>query len=148
MNQLQTSETRLRVLAADDHPTNRIVIETILELVSADVVSVEDGAQAVDAFRTGRFDIVLMDLQMPVMDGLTATREIRRLEVESGLRRTPLLVVTANTLSEHLRAAIAAGADDHMAKPVTPDGLLAAIDKTIESVTGDANASPAQTGLC
>jgi CheY-like chemotaxis protein len=128
----------LRVLAADDHPTNRLVVETVLSLVSAEVVSVENGAQAVAAAEADRFDVILMDLQMPVMDGLEATRRIRAREAAAGGPRTPLLVVTANTLSEHLQAAMAAGADAHMAKPVTPEGLLGAIGRTMAKVAAEA----------
>jgi CheY-like chemotaxis protein len=65
------------VLIADDHPTNRKVVELILAQAAVDLVSVEDGAQALAACRTQTFDLVLMDMQMPVMDGLTAVREIR-----------------------------------------------------------------------
>jgi CheY-like chemotaxis protein len=122
------------VLLADDHPTNRAVVEIILSLVEADLVSVEDGAQAVDAFKTGDFDVVLMDLQMPVMDGLTAIREIRQYEAASGRPRTAVLAVTANAMSEHVTASRAAGADHHVAKPVTPDRLLAAIADNIAAV--------------
>lgn len=121
------TERPLRVLLADDHPTNRAVVEVILGMVEADLVSVEDGAQAVDAFKSADFDVVLMDLQMPVMDGLTAIREIRNYELASGRRRTPILAVTANAMSEHVAASHAAGADHHVSKPVTPDGLLSAI---------------------
>lgn len=121
------NDPRLRVLLADDHPTNRAVVEVILAIIDADLVSVEDGAQAVAAFTNGAFDVILMDLQMPVMDGLTAIREIRRLEREGGLVRTPILAVTANAMSEHVAASRAAGADDHLAKPVVAEVLIGAI---------------------
>jgi CheY-like chemotaxis protein len=138
------------VLAADDHPTNRLVVETILGLVSAEVTSVEDGAQAlqaVEAAGPSSYDVILMDLQMPVMDGLEATRRIRALEAAAGAPRTPLLVVTANTMTEHLEAAMAAGADAHMAKPVTPDGLLGAIGRTMALVAATARgAAPSPAG--
>jgi CheY-like chemotaxis protein len=72
-----------------------------------------------------------MDLQMPVMDGLTAIREIRKYEGETERPRTPVLAVTANALSEHVSASRAAGADRHIAKPVTPEGLLEAISAEV-----------------
>jgi CheY-like chemotaxis protein len=131
------TERPLRVLLADDHPTNRAVVEVILSLIEADLVSVEDGAQAVDAFKSADFDVVLMDLQMPVMDGLTAIREIRKYEAESGRGRTPVLAVTANAMSEHIAASHAAGADHHVSKPVTPDSLLGAIADNIASAGQD-----------
>jgi CheY-like chemotaxis protein len=127
------AERALRVLAVDDHPTNLMVMEAILGLVAAEVVCAVNGAEAVAAAQRARFDIILMDLQMPVMDGLHATREIRRLEAAEGWARTPLLVVTANTLSDHIRDALAAGADDHLAKPVTPDGLLGRIQALLQA---------------
>src|SRR5690606_39359304 len=68
---------RLRILAADDHPTNRRVVELILDPSLFDLVSVENGAEAVEAYRAQAFDLVLMDMQMLVMDGVTAVREIR-----------------------------------------------------------------------
>lgn len=135
-------EGPIRVLAVDDHLTNRMVMETILELISADVVLAEDGAQAVTAFQTGHFDVVLMDLQMPIMDGLTATRRIRDLERASGAPRTPVLAVTANTLSQHVEAARQAGVDRHLAKPITPDGLLAAMATVIGEVGGRDGTAP------
>lgn len=121
----------LRVLAVDDHPTNLLVLEAILGLVGANLTLARDGAEAVAAFAPARYDIILMDLQMPVMDGVHATQEIRRIEASSGAPRTPLLVVTANTLGEHVAAARAAGADHHIGKPVTPDSLLQAIEWTM-----------------
>jgi len=119
-----SSERPVRVLIADDHPTNRAVLEVILSFIQAELVTVEDGAQALEAFKTGNFDIVLMDLQMPVMDGLSAIREIRRFEAETGRHATPVLAVSANAMSEHVAASRAAGADQHIAKPVIPDALL------------------------
>jgi len=114
----------LRVLVADDHPTNRAVIESILQVVGAEVVSVEDGAQAVERFRAETFDLVLMDVQMPVMDGLTAIRTIRALEAERGGRRVPVHVVSTNALPEHMGQSLAAGADSHVTKPLDVSALL------------------------
>lgn len=124
---------RIRILLADDHPTNRAVIEVIVRMIDAELVSVENGAEAVQAFRGDPFDVVLMDLQMPVMDGVSAIREIRGLEAAEGRAATPILVVSANATSDHVAASQAAGADAHIAKPVLPDVLLNAIS---ESVSG------------
>jgi PAS domain S-box-containing protein len=122
-----SSRPDLRILVADDHPTNRRVVQLMLGDL-ADIVSVEDGAQAVEAFAAARFDVVLMDMQMPVMDGLSAVREIRRLEAAGGLARTPIVMLTANALAEHRAASAQAGADLHLGKPITSDGLIAALD--------------------
>ena len=118
---------RLRILVADDHPTNRRVVELILDQEAVDLVSVEDGAQAVEACRASVFDLVLMDMQMPVMDGLTATREIRLHEVAMGMPRTPVVMLTANALPEHITAGTEAGADRHLAKPFSVEALLAMV---------------------
>jgi signal transduction histidine kinase/CheY-like chemotaxis protein len=115
---------RIRVLLADDHPTNRRVVELILAQAAVDITSVEDGAQAVVAYRDGAWDLVLMDMQMPVMDGLSATREIRLHEAALGLDRTPIVMLTANALPEHVAAGVAAGADRHLAKPFNAVELL------------------------
>ncbi len=114
----------VRVLMADDHPVNRRVVEMILAQANVALTSVEDGAQAVQAMRDGDYDLVLMDMQMPVMDGLTATREIRLHEAAMGLRRTPIVMLTANALPEHVSAAEAAGADRHLPKPFDAAELL------------------------
>ncbi|GAA0653990.1 response regulator [Brevundimonas lenta] len=117
-------ERRMRVLLADDHPVNRKVVEMILAQADIDLTSVEDGAQALQAVRDGDYDLVLMDMQMPVMDGLTATREIRLHEVAMGLSRLPIVMLTANALPEHIAAAEGAGADRHLAKPFDAAELL------------------------
>ena len=117
----------LRILLADDHPTNRKVVELMLQGGLAELTMVEDGRQAVDAFGQGVFDVVLMDMQMPVMDGLSAIAAIRRHELADGLRRTPVVMLTANALPEHVAEARAAGADLHLAKPFTAKALYDAI---------------------
>ena len=125
---------RLRILLADDHPANRKVVEIMLGATEMELVAVEDGKQALDAFVGGGFDLVLMDMQMPVMDGLTATAAIRRYEADHGLKRTPILMLTANAMAEHVEAGRAAGADGHLTKPVTMAGLFDAIGTALEPV--------------
>jgi len=120
----------LRILLADDHPTNRKVIALMLEGV-AEVVSVENGAEALMALGTDVFDIVLMDMQMPVMDGLEATRRIRETEAAAGRPATPLVMLTANALPEHVAASLAAGADRHLEKPVTFAELVEAMNEVL-----------------
>ena len=116
----------LRVLAADDNPTNRKVLELMLGAAGAEVISVENGQQAVEAWRAGAFDVVLMDLRMPVMDGLDAIRAIRKAEAP-GLPRAPIIVISANTSPDDLRASDAAGADRHIGKPIRAEALFDAI---------------------
>ncbi len=117
----------LHVLLAEDHPINRAVIEAILSLFSVELTSVENGHQAVEAFASDSYDVVLMDLQMPVMDGLEAIREIRKIETRAGRQRTPILAVTANAMTAHVTASLDAGADLHISKPILPDDLIGAI---------------------
>jgi CheY-like chemotaxis protein len=99
-------------------------VKLILGAAGVELTCVEDGAQAVEAFASGVFDLVLMDMQMPVMDGLTAIAQIRRLEAASGRARTPIHVLTANAMPEHISASLDAGADGHLSKPILADALL------------------------
>ena len=127
----------LRILLADDHATNRQVVQLMLSGV-ADIVSVQNGAEAVEAFRQRSFDLVLMDMQMPVMDGLDAIRELRRMEAEAGRRRrVPMIMLTANTQPEHVRASAEAGADRHLGKPVTTRALFDAIEQVLAEPEND-----------
>jgi CheY-like chemotaxis protein len=122
----------LRVLLAEDHPTNQRVVQLILAPFGVDMITVADGFQAVEAFRPGLFDLVLMDMQMPVMDGLAATAAIRRGEAAwPASARTPIIVLTANAMPEHCQAALAAGADLHLAKPITAQALIAGIEAAL-----------------
>jgi PAS domain S-box-containing protein len=123
----------LRVLLAEDHPTNQRVVQLILSSQGAEVVVAADGAQAVAAFQADEFDIILMDMQMPVMDGLAATRAIRALEAGSpGRGRIPVVMLSANAMLEHRQEAILAGADSHIAKPITAASLLAGIEAVLD----------------
>ena len=126
-SQDEVSLEGMRVLVAEDHPTNRKVVEIVLEPFGVDLTMVEDGQAALDALDHARFDAVLMDMQMPVMDGLTATRAIRAREAASGAGRTLVIMLTANAMEEHVAAAHAAGADLHLAKPLHPGQLLEAL---------------------
>jgi CheY-like chemotaxis protein len=116
-----------RVLVVDDNATNRQVLELILESAGVEHASVENGLEAVEAVETGGFDAVLMDIQMPVMDGLEATRRVRAWEAATGRPRMPIHIVSANCLPEHVTAGEAAGADSHVGKPVSAAKVLAAL---------------------
>ena len=116
-----------RVLVADDHPTNLRVVEIILRGAGIEVTSVANGLEAVQAHAVGIYDVILMDMQMPVMDGLTAVAEIRGTEARMNGPRTPIIMLTANAMPEQVRAGQLAGADAHLAKPITPASLLQAI---------------------
>jgi PAS domain S-box-containing protein len=135
----------MRVLLAEDHPTNRRVVELILGAAGVDLTSVENGAEAVDMAARSHFDLILMDMQMPVMDGLTAIRAIRRREARTGVAPTPIYTLTANAMPEHAQASEAAGADGHITTPITADGLLRVVEQVWneKTVPQDATAAAA-----
>lgn len=126
-----------RVLLAEDHPTNQKVVQLILESVGVAPVIVENGALALDLLKTERFDVVLMDMQMPELDGLSATALLRAFELEAGLPRTPVIMLTANALDEHVRASYEAGADLHLSKPIHAVALIQSIVQAIASRDGE-----------
>ena len=117
----------LRVLLAEDNIVNRKVMAALLGQIGVELTAVEDGVQALQALDAQRFDVVLMDMRMPVMDGLTATRTIRGRERLAGSAPTPIFMLTGNAMSEHIEASLEAGADLHLAKPVSSSALRAAL---------------------
>ena len=126
-----TDEQPLKILFADDHEVNRRVVSMILASVNVDLTVVENGALAVEAAAADRFDIILMDVQMPVLDGLSATRRIREFELAGHHPRTPIISLTANAMPEDVRLSLDAGSDLHLAKPIRPDVLLEAINRLV-----------------
>ena len=121
-----------RVLLAEDHPVNRRVVELILAPFGVELTIAEDGRAALERLAVERFDLVLMDMQMPVLDGLAATRELRLREAATGAPRTPVLMLSANAMRQHREEAQAAGADRHVAKPVTAQALLQTMAEELE----------------
>ncbi|WP_421931827.1 response regulator [Phenylobacterium sp.] len=122
----------LRILVAEDNPVNQIVIQTILQQAGLNPVVVNDGEEAVSAWRTANWDLILMDAQMPVMDGLTATRTIRQEEARQGGPRTPILALTANVMAHHLLAYRQAGMNGLVAKPIDAAKLLLAMEAALD----------------
>jgi CheY-like chemotaxis protein len=127
----------LKVLLVDDSHDNLLLVHAYFKKLPYTIDEAENGAVAVEKFKTGTYDMVLMDIEMPVMDGYTATRAIRAIESESGRRRVPIIALTASVLIEALKKARDAGCDAHVAKPVKKAVLLAAIQRAI----GDAKES-------
>jgi len=121
------AERRVTVLLAEDHAINRRVVELMLDPDLVDLESVENGEQAVARTAARNYDLILMDMQMPVMDGLTATRAIRAAEIAAGRPRARIVTLTANALPEHRRASDEAGADGFLTKPVDVRALLEAV---------------------
>ena len=122
----------VRVLAAEDNPINRLVLKTLLSQVGVELRCVEDGAAAVAAAQEGGWDVILMDVQMPVMDGPSAARAIREREAEQGLSRTPIIALTANAMAHHEAEYLAAGMDVLVPKPVELERLIGAIAAVME----------------
>ncbi len=120
---------RPRVLVAEDHPVNRKVIELILANAGVELVMVENGAQACEASARNPFELIFMDMQMPVMDGLDAARFIRAREGRGEAPRASIVFLTANAMDEHAEMSRAAGGDAHLCKPIRADELLALVGR-------------------
>ena len=118
---------RLRILVVDDLNTNRELVRALLEAIGQDVEEADSGAAAVSAAMRRPYDLILMDLQMPGMDGFAAARAIRALESENSL--TPIVALSANVLPEHLKASSDAGMNDHIGKPISPAMLIGAVQR-------------------
>ncbi len=118
-----------RILVVDDNPTNRLVLQTMLEEMGLASATAHDGVEALSAWEGGDWDAILMDIRMPRMDGLDATRAIRAGETGRNRPRTPIIAVTASVLSHETEAYRAAGMDDVVAKPVDAGTLLDAISR-------------------
>ena len=114
-----------RVLLADDHHINHLTIQAMLEDRGIEVVAAFDGAEALAKFKQGGFDRVLMDIDMPGMDGLAAVRAIRAFEAEGGMPRTPISMFTALSGRDVEAEARDAGADAYITKPITLNQLYA-----------------------
>ncbi|GBF56722.1 autoinducer 2 sensor kinase/phosphatase LuxQ [Candidatus Phycosocius bacilliformis] len=132
----------LRVLLAEDHPTNQRVVAMILEPLGVDLTVVENGVRALEAFQANCFDIVLMDMQMPEMDGLKATQAIRAYELTQNVPRTPIAMLSANAMREHVDQALAAGCDVHISKPITPESLARGIEAALARAQQAADHNP------
>ena len=120
-------ERALRVLAAEDNTTNRLVLEAMVGILGFEMDIVGDGQAAIDAWRVGDYDVILMDIQMPVLDGMAATRRIREEEQAAGRARTPIVAVSANAMNHQVADYLAAGMDRHVAKPIELARLHGAI---------------------
>jgi PAS domain S-box-containing protein len=119
----------LRILLADDSRDNRLLVHAYFKKTPYIVDEAEDGVAAVEKFRTGIYDLVLMDIEMPIMDGYSATRAIRAMEKKTGRPHIPIIALTASVLTEALDKAIDAGCDACVVKPVKKATLLAAVHK-------------------
>lgn len=114
----------MRVLLVDDSPDNQLVVAAYLGGTGCSVTRASDGQQAIDAWSPGRFDVVLMDVHMPVVDGREATRRIRAREAALGAAPTPIVALTADAFAHHVRECLDAGCDEHLAKPIERARLI------------------------
>jgi len=117
----------LHILFAEDSPDNRLLIQSYLKKTPYQLDIAENGQIAVERFKAGKYDLVLMDMQMPVMDGYTATREIRKWEREKRVKATPIIALSAYALKEDAQKSLDAGCNAHLAKPIKKAKLMEAI---------------------
>ena len=124
-------ERPLRILAAEDNPNNHAVLRAIMSAFGFDLTLAINGREAVEAWRRASFDLILMDVQMPEMDGVEATRVIRQAEAARGAPRTPIIALTANAFRHQIDAYMAAGMDGHLAKPIDIHALQDLIERIL-----------------
>lgn len=129
----------MRILVAEDAAVNLLLIQSYLKDPSFAVEAAPNGLVALQKFQSGSYDLVLMDIHMPVMDGYTATRKIRAWETENQKQHTPVLALTANAFAEERQASLDAGCDAHLVKPIRKAELLETIRKHTQTPV-DANA--------
>lgn len=118
----------LSILLVDDNKENRFVIRSFLKSEPWEIIEAKNGREAVNLYMEKNFDLVLMDMQMPIMDGYTATREIRKVEKNRGLPEIPVVALTAYALDEEIKRSFEAGCNDHLSKPVSKKSLLDCIE--------------------
>lgn len=121
----------LKVLAAEDNTVNQLVLKTLLHQVGIEPLIVGDGRQVVAAWDAEVWDVILMDIQMPELDGIAATKIIRRAEDVSGRRRTPIIALSANVMAHQIAEYVEGGMDGHIAKPIDVRKLFAAIEEAV-----------------
>ena len=129
--QTDRAEGALRVLVAEDNATNQIVIKLMLNQIGVQPYMVDNGRTAVEAFASQAWDVIMMDIQMPEMDGAAATREIREQERGAGRGRTPILALTANTMTHQSAEYLAAGMDRVISKPIDAKILFAELEAAL-----------------
>ena len=127
----------LKILLVDDSSDNRFLINAFLNKESCSIVEADNGSIAVELFPTEKWDIILMDMQMPVMDGYQATRRIREIEKDKGIGHTPIVALTAHSINTEVKKCLDAGCDVHLAKPVSKADLL----KVIRDITSPSSDS-------
>jgi CheY-like chemotaxis protein len=129
------TEKKPRILIAEDFEENRVALKLILKHIGFDVIEAEDGQQAIEAVRREEPDLVLMDITLPVIDGLQATREIRS---DEKFRRLPIIIISAHDDDEIRRQADEAGASGYISKPVEIEGLKKLVEGCLKAPRAEA----------
>jgi CheY-like chemotaxis protein len=125
------SQGAVKILAAEDNKTNQLVLKTLLGELGLEPVIVENGLEALEAWRAGAFDLILMDMQMPVMDGRTATQALRAEETKSARPRTPIIALTADVMAHQIASYRAVGIDNVVGKPIEFQKLIEAMNAAL-----------------
>jgi signal transduction histidine kinase/CheY-like chemotaxis protein len=133
----------IRLLAAEDNEVNRLVLRALLQPAGVEPVFVENGVLALQAWEAERWDVILMDVNMPVMDGITAARHIREREAVGGRARTPIIALTANAMAHQIAEYLAQGMDGHVAKPIEAAKLFEALGQALDGAEDRAARSAA-----
>lgn len=136
-----TLSTRSRILTAEDNPVSQMVVSSLLRKRGYEVVMADNGRRAVNIYREDptAVQLILMDCEMPEMDGFEASRQIRQLEAELGLRPVPIIALTAHVLEDHRRQGVEAGMDDFIGKPLESEQLYACLERFLSAPTRPTN---------
>jgi CheY-like chemotaxis protein len=125
----------LNVLLVEDSVDNRLIVQSYFKRTSDHIDTAENGSIAVEKFKAEKYDLVFMDVQMPIMDGYTATREIRKWEREQGRKETPIVALTAHAMKEDVQKSLDAGCTDHLTKPIKRATLMEVVQKYTKAPT-------------
>ena len=136
-------QMKVKVLAAEDNSVNQLVLKALLSQIGVEPVVVENGETVLEAWEGGQWDVILMDIHMPVMDGLSAARAIRMREAVTGRPCTPIIALTANAMTHQVAEYRAAGMDGHVAKPIEAAKLFAALEMALDGAAESASRSVA-----
>jgi CheY-like chemotaxis protein len=128
----QGNDEPVKILVAEDNEANQFLIKAITKTMDWEITLVENGEEAVDAYKKGSFDLILMDVQMPVMNGYEATKIIRSLEAESG-DHIPIIALTAYAMTSDKDQCIDAGMDDYISKPFKRQQFLDIVSHTLKA---------------
>ena len=128
------SHSDLNILLVDDNDENRLVIRSFLKSLPWKIEEAKNGKDALDLYSPGKYDVILMDMQMPVLDGYSATREIRKQELENKLSPTPIIALTAYALKEEVDKSLEAGCNGHQSKPVAKASLIKAVEDITKAI--------------